>query len=158
MVRGKKPVPVPIKELNGNPGKRPLPDEPQPDRCIPAMPEFLPEEVQRLWFEYAPKLEELGLLTAVDGMSLAFLLLHYHFAAETVAIITRDGLVRTDENGADRKHPLFQVMRDNSMAYLRYAAEFGLTPSSRSRINVAAKPPLSIAEMLAQLIAEDEDN
>ena len=46
--RGRKPTPTAIKELEGNPGKRPLNDaEPKPERKAPPCPKGLEPEAKR---------------------------------------------------------------------------------------------------------------
>jgi len=63
-----------------------------------------------------------------------------------------------DERGLPRKHPLLQVLRDNSTAFRMYAAEFGLTPSSRSRLQIrpVAEQP-SLAEQLFNMAVMDDE-
>jgi P27 family predicted phage terminase small subunit len=152
---GPPPKPTALKKLAGNPGKRALnKSEPQPERVIPAMPRGLPKRAQRFWRDHAAKLEELGVLTAVDGPAFTLMALHYAVALEALEIIQRDvllltdetgapekiirtGLMAVDENGAARKHPLLQVWRENSTAFRQYAAQFGLTPAARARLSIA---------------------
>lgn len=48
--RGRKPKPIAIKELEGNPGKRPLNDaEPKPVRKAPPCPKWLEPEAKKEW-------------------------------------------------------------------------------------------------------------
>ena len=61
--------------------------------------------------------------------------------------IEREGLTLV-VGGATHKHPLLQVFRDNSNAFRAYAAEFGMTPSARTRLHVEEAEQLSLAEML----------
>ena len=70
--RGRKPKPTKLKLLHGNPGKRKINDkEPDPDVCIPDMPDFLSELAVAEWEYIAPKLERLGLLSEIDHAGLA---------------------------------------------------------------------------------------
>lgn len=65
-MRGPKPKPTKLKILNGNPGKRPLPEnEPEPTGEV-VMPLWLSGGAVELWNHYAPELVELGLLTSLD--------------------------------------------------------------------------------------------
>jgi P27 family predicted phage terminase small subunit len=148
-----------LKRLAGNPGKRALNgSEPQPERVVPAMPRGLPKRAQRFWKDHAEKLEQLGLLTAVDGPAFTLMALHYAVALEALEIIQqgvlvldvesgapekvlRAGLMAVDENGAARKHPLLQVWRENSTAFRHYAAQFGLTPAARGRLSIPEPTP-----------------
>lgn len=138
---GPAPKPTALKRLAGNPGKRALPArEPEPERIIPAMPRGLPARARRFWRDHADKLERLGVLTAIDGPAFTMMAIHYDMAWQALEAIKKDGLTSVDENGAVRKHPLLQVLRENSAAFLRYAAQFGLTPSARSRLNIPEPP------------------
>lgn len=134
---GPPPKPTALKLLAGNPGKRTLNDsEPQPERVAPARPRGLPRGAKKFWDAHAEKLEKLGILTEVDGPAFTMMARHWDLATRAAKQIEQDGLTTKDENGAVRKHPLLQVWRENSAAFLRYAAQFGLTPSARSRLNI----------------------
>lgn len=136
-VRGRKPTPTPLKVLRGNPGKRALnAREPKPRPILGEPPAFLDPEAKRLWEELAPKLERLAVGTEIDAPSFAMACTHYVLAVKAARILKREGLSDRDERGLARKHPMTQVLRDNSAAWLRYAEQFGLTPSARSRLTV----------------------
>ncbi len=77
-MRGRPPKPVPIRELEGNPSKRPLPKVPQPSGAAPECPGWLTDEAKVVWDENAAELEQLGLLTSLDGP--AFTALCHWFA------------------------------------------------------------------------------
>ena len=48
--RGRKPTPTAIKELEGNPGKRPLnKNEPKPTKKAPPCPKWLEPEAKKEW-------------------------------------------------------------------------------------------------------------
>lgn len=160
---GRKPKPTNLKRLQGNPGKRKLnKGEPTPERGDgpPDRPYGLATRrptVAKQWDEVAPQLHELGLLTGLDVGALRLMLEHYQVALEALAEMRQqDGtlqLVRTDENGVGRKHPMLQILRDNSTMYLKFAAEFGMTPSSRSRLKVEPQAEqLSLVEQLFQAV------
>ena len=54
--RGRKPKPTAIKELEGNPGGRPLnPNEPRPDKKAPRCPSWLEEEAKKAKEEKGPE-------------------------------------------------------------------------------------------------------
>jgi len=151
---GPAPKPTALKQLAGNPGKRPInDDEPQPDRVAPAIPRGLMALARKFWKAHGPTLEAMGLLTEVDGAAFTMLTIHYQIAWEASQILKDEGLETVDENGATRKHPMLQVLRDNSAMLLRYSREFGLTPSARSRIAVSdPDEELDIGTMLAQVM------
>ena len=72
-MRGGPPKPVAIRELEGNPGKRPIPKVPEPTGAAPERPDWLSADAARAWDENATELENLGLLTGLDGAAFAAL-------------------------------------------------------------------------------------
>src|SRR5918994_921746 len=59
--------PTALKIIQGNPGHRPLnKHEPKPTPGC-KKPSFVKGKCARIWNQYAPELERLGLLTSVDG-------------------------------------------------------------------------------------------
>ena len=149
---GPKPKPTELKRLAGNPGKRPLNDqEPQPEPASARCPHGLSDGAKKFWRKRAKDLIRLGVLTTADVPAFLLMAEHYAIAREARAVIDQEGLRDVDINGLRRKHPLLQVWRDNATAYRMYASEFGLTPSSRSRLRVPApEEELSLAELLFQ--------
>jgi phage terminase small subunit len=111
---GRKPKPTHLKLVQGNPGKRPLNDaEPEPTTGCPK-PKFLKGRAAKIWDEYAPELERIGVLTAVDGHMFA-----------TWCVLAEE--VERDAKG----------MTASRIAQMRaLASSFGLDASSRSRLSV----------------------
>jgi len=81
-------------------------------------------------------MERLRLLTSLDGPAFSMLLLHWFLAVDAARRITAEGLVSKDERELPRKHPLGQVLRDNSQMFGKYATEFGLSPSTRGHLDI----------------------
>ena len=70
--RGRKPTPTAIKELEGNPGKRPLnQNEPKPKKTAPSCPKWLDKEAKKEWRRLAAKMEQMGVLSEVDMAAFA---------------------------------------------------------------------------------------
>jgi len=145
---GRKPEPAALTLIKGNPSKKPLKSCPQPTPIAPKIPPWLPTEAKKRWKEIGPELERLGLLTVVDGLAFSMMLNHYSLAVEAAREIKRirrelrkEGkkqhpLITKDERGLYRKHPLHQILCDHSETFKSYMPEFGLTPSSRSRLSI----------------------
>jgi P27 family predicted phage terminase small subunit len=133
LMRGRKPLPSNVVRLRGNPGKRRLNDaEPRPASRIPACPACLGEEARKEWKRLARELAELGLLTGLDrGMLAAYCQAHALWV-EAVSSIERYGTMVKSPNGYPMQSPYVMV---------RIGAEFGMTPSSRTRIRVGERPP-----------------
>lgn len=157
---GRKPKPTMAKILAGNPGGRPLnAGEPQPEPTNGARPPYrLPTRARRFWLENAPRLEALGLLTEIDLPAFQMMATHFGVAVAAAEVIRAEGIMTQDEHGLERKHPALQVLRDNSGAFRAYAAEFGMTPSSRSRVQGAEpQEQMSLADALFAAVAQEMD-
>lgn len=164
-VRGRRPKPTALKERLGNPGKRPLNDaEPQPQPASTRTPHGMSAGAKKFWRSLAADLVELGVLTAVDVPAFILMAEHYGVARAAVKELTLDSgelkLLVLDQNGMDRKHPLLQVLRDNSSAFRAFATEFGMTPSSRSRLKLAAPEEDDFMALLfgTDVEVSDDDN
>jgi P27 family predicted phage terminase small subunit len=141
-MRGRKPLPSNVVRLRGNPGKRRLNDaEPAPAPVVPACPSCLGDEATKEWKRVAKELGDLGLLTRLDrGMLAAYCQAHALWV-EAVASIERYGTMVKSPNGFAMQSPYVAVANKQVDIMVRIAAEFGMTPSSRSRIRAAGPPP-----------------
>lgn len=132
---GRKPVPTPLKLLRGNPGKRPLnEDEPAPKTKLPPPPTALSEAAKREWRRTGRKLLALGVMTEVDGAAFAAYCVSYTRWLEVTALLAKSSVLIKDGKGRYVINPLLRVARDAQEQYTRALVEFGLSPSSRSRI------------------------
>lgn len=140
-MRGRKPKPVELKILEGNPGKRPLNlDAPVPTQGIPACPSFLSAEAKKEWRRVSKELLAVGLLTVVDRAALAGYCQAYARWKQAEEAIREFGLTYeyTNKNGSTNvvARPEVAIARECLMLIKAFCAEFGLTPSSRSRLTV----------------------
>ena len=72
MARGRRPLPTAVKDLRGNPGKRPRNlNEPQIEVGDPEMPAGLSDAAKQEWDAMVPHLKKMGVLTPVDRSALA---------------------------------------------------------------------------------------
>lgn len=157
---GRKPKPTAVKELEGNPGGRPLNDqEPRPAPAdIDHVPYKLLPKARRFWRDHASRLDALGLLTEVDLPAFQMMATHYAVAVQAAEVIRDDGILTEDEHGLQRKHPALQVLRDHSAAFRTYAAEFGMTPSSRTRVRAEVpEEQMSLADALFAAVAREAE-
>jgi P27 family predicted phage terminase small subunit len=140
-MRGRKPKPTLTRRLEGNPGKRRLNDrEPVPSAGIPECPAHLDDEARAEWFRTAAVLQEMGLLTRADRAALAAYCTVYSRWVQAEAQVQKFGsIVRSPEKGFPMKSPYLTVADQALEAMRKLMVEFGLTPSSRSRIRVAER-------------------
>lgn len=158
-MRGRKPKPVAMKKLAGNPGKRPLgnvPQPPVPDHT-PYVPRHLNDEARREWRRIVKLLMELGLYTEVDRAALAMYCQAWGRWVEAERELAKEGAVLTSCKGNLYQNPRLHVANKAWEQMRRILAEFGLTPSSRSRLVVSAGDrELSLAEVLFADVIDGE--
>lgn len=140
--RGRRPKPTALKILDGNPGKRAIDDEheakPRPVR-FESPPKHLDDEAKREWRRMIRKLAPLGLYTEIDRPALVAYVVAWsrHVDAETK--IREKGLVIDSPNGFPMISPWASIANKAWAQMVRALAEFGMSPSSRTRVK-AEKP------------------
>lgn len=135
--RGPVPQPTRLRVLKGNPSHRPLPqNEPQPRAAMPEMPDHLNAAAQKEWQQVARKLHRSRMLTEIDGELLGLYCLELATLKKAQAIIDRKGFTITTPSGYRQQRPEVGIVNRALEHVLRYGAHFGLTPASRSRIQV----------------------
>ena len=140
--RGPPPKPTVLKLLAGNPGKRPISDrEPKPPAGIPRHPDWLSDEARRVWRRLAPQLKAMKVLTLADRDALAAYCHTYARWREAETFLSKHGLTYPirDEKGNVRclqQFPQVAIARNLLLVLRAYQQEFGLTPASRSRVQV----------------------
>jgi len=135
--RGPKPKPTAIKQLEGNPGKRPLnPKEPKPEKKAPRCPSWLEPEAKKEWRRLAKQMEHLGTLTETDMTAFAGYCQSYARWKEAEEFISKHGTIVKTPSGYWQQVPQVSIAQTNLKLMLRFCEEFGLTPSSRSRISI----------------------
>ena len=146
--RGRKPTPTAIKELEGNPGKRPLNErEPKPAKKAPACPKWLEYEAKKEWRRLAKKMEMMGVLTEVDMAAFAGYCQAYARWKEAEEFISLHGTIVKTPSGYWQQVPQVSIAQTYLKVMNRFAEQFGLTPASRSRIIADAGSKDSSDEM-----------
>jgi P27 family predicted phage terminase small subunit len=124
--------------LRGNPSKKKIRPELKfrKDGTIPAPPRFIGTGLAREeWLRIAPEVHRLGLLTAADLHPFAVYCIAFERWVKAEEQVADDFTIVT-EKGNVIQNPVLGVARRAALDMLRAAAEFGLTPASRSRIAV----------------------
>lgn len=143
-----KPKPTHLKVIQGNPGHYPLNKrEPKPLPAIPLPPLELSPDAMREWKVVSVRLYSAGILSEIDGTALAAYCQAYgrwQQAERSLAIMReRDpisyGLIIKTHKNNIIQNPLVGTANKAMADMVRYASEFGMTPSARSRIK-AEKP------------------
>ena len=151
--RGRKPTPTAIKELEGNPGKRALNErEPKPQKKAPACPKWLEDEAKKEWRRLAKQMEQLGILTQVDMAAFAGYCQAYARWKEAEEFITQHGSIVKTPSGYWQQVPQVSIAQTYLKIMNKFAEQFGLTPSSRSRIIASSESNGSTVDEMEELL------
>ncbi len=131
-----------IKLVTGNPGKRPIRDctsRVQPS--LPSPPDFLSKEALAEWRRVAPQLHDAGVITTLDRAALAAYCQAYgrwkQAESALAAMASSDShqaLTVQTSNGTTIPNPLVGIANKAKADAMRHAAELGMTPAARSRV------------------------
>lgn len=158
--RGPKPLPSNVHFLKGNPSKKTaaqLMDSLQPEIEIPGCPPHLFQEAKKEWKRITPELQRYGLISKLDRSALALycqswaMLVYAEMQLKRAMKIAEekkaaaeargeewaggDGMVVITTNGNMVYSP-YWVMANRAREQVdKFQANFGLSPSSRGRVN-----------------------
>ena len=144
MKSGPKPQHPTLKKLRGNPGQRKLNEDfPKPDPTRPACPRWLDKEAKAEWKRIVPALHEVGMITKVDRTALAGYCSAYSRWRRAEEAL-RDGFtyqyIDTGFKTKEAVKPEVKIAQESLKQVRMFCAEFGLTPSSRGRMQVPDLP------------------
>jgi len=153
-MRGRKPKPTRVKKLAGNPGKRSLnKSEARIPASLPTCPAHLVREAKAEWKRMAQVLYKHGLLTEVDRAALAAYCQAYGRWVKAERMVTKHGMTDWTAHGTLTVSPYVRIARQSMDDLRKLCLEFGLTPSSRSRVTATDMEQMSLAELLFQKTA-----
>ena len=141
-MRGRKPKPSALKMFEGNPGKRALnQNEPKPAVQTPDCPVHLDDEAQAEWNRITPELSTLGLIARIDRAALAAYCQAWSRWVKAEEMLKSTGpVIKSKTTGAIYQNPYLAVA-NRAMKQMRdFLTEFGMTPSSRSRVSSGLPP------------------
>ena len=136
MPPGRKRKPTHLKLIDGNPGKRKLEPAPKVPPQRPIAPSTLSEEARKEWQYVVPRLDEVGMLTKVDRTALEVYCEAVATHREAIGHLRELGILVRGDKGRVVKNPAAQLARDAATTIRLFCSEFGLTPSSRMRMDV----------------------
>ena len=148
MAMGRPPKPTHLKIVQGNPGKRRLPkNELTPPAAEPDAPLHLSDEAAEEWRRVCVVLKAMGILNEADRAALAGYCQAYGRWRQAEGALkamggkdeATHGLIIKTKQGNYIQNPLLGIANKAMADMLRFAGEFGLTPSARARIG--ATPP-----------------
>lgn len=133
--RGPPPKPSKLKKLQGTFRKdRAAPRELVAKPGVPPRPTWLNAEGRAEWERVVPQLQALGILSTIDQSMLADYCTAHALAVNATKKYQREGMT-IKVNGQLQKHPAVKIAQEARSQAARLAGEFGLSPSSRTRIS-----------------------
>ena len=129
--------PTKLELLQGKPGKRPINDaEPDPPTRVPKCPAHLSDAARREWRGITKELKVLGLISRIDRAALAAYCQAYGRWSEAEEEVKRHGLVVKAPSGYPIQNPYLAIANKALEQMHKFLTEFGMTPSSRTRVKV----------------------
>ena len=133
-LRGPAPTPTKILEDRGSWKAKTRPNEPRLPVVRPEMPVGLSATEKKFWHRVCDDLVAIGCAAKVDGAQLERYVRYFLRWRRVEKSIAREGML--DEDGAE--HELLAESHRLNAALQKIEAQFGLTPSARTRLQCAA--------------------
>ncbi|EBQ8223279.1 phage terminase small subunit P27 family [Salmonella enterica subsp. houtenae] len=141
-------TPTHLRLVRGNPSKRPInKNEPQPPKGVPPVPKHFDKQ-GKYWFKrMAEELDAIGVISQLDARALELLVEAYTEYRHHCETLDREGYtyaVYSDDDADEGKkreirmikpHPAAMMKADAWKRLRAMLAEFGMTPSSRSKVS-----------------------
>lgn len=138
---GRRPVPTRLKIIKGTDQPcRIKKNEPKPAADKIEMPEGLSEDGQRHWNIVCKQLQEAKIITNIDVTALAMYCEAYSVWFNANKMIQKHGPVVKDKNGFPVQSPYLMVANKAFDQMRHMLVEFGMSPSSRTRVAATADP------------------
>jgi len=138
--RGPAPTPTSQKLLKGTRKDRLNSAEPQPSSSSPRPPDELDSLARKEWDRLVPILNRMRVLTEADGAALSLYCTTYSQFVDATQELKIHGMLIVTDSGSLKVNPLINVISQCRAMMLKCLAEFGCTPSSRSRIALPEEP------------------
>lgn len=137
MKPGVKPLPDNLKALYGEPNaNRYNPNAPKPSKGRPSCPAHLSTSARTEWNRIAKELYILDLLTQVDRAALAAYCECYGEWVDVCRLLKKQGFTIMTDKGNIVQNPLVGIKHRSAELMHKFLIEFGMTPSSRTRLIV----------------------
>jgi len=143
--RGPKKTPTNILKLRGSRRAEDRPkNQPKPKQGMPKPPDFLQGKALEEWYRKAQMLYEQGTLTLIDDTALGAYCLAYGLMCEALELCQNKktgkmNLIAKTVNGNFVQYPALGIYRTALRDMMKFAAEFGMTPTGRTGINIPEK-------------------
>ena len=137
---GRRPKPTQLKVVGGNPGHRPInKNEPKPKAATNRAPNGLSKDALKHWHTVAKQLSAAKILTELDKPALILYCEAWARWREATNQVGERGMLVKSPSGYPMQNPYLAIANKAFEQMQKMLVEFGMTPSSRSRIQVSAE-------------------
>jgi len=160
--RGPAPEPAALKLVKGNPGNvatHRLTEALRPKVEIPDCPSYLLPDAKKEWYRITPELKKLHIVSQIDRSALAVYCQAYATwvqAQKKLKALGVDGLVDATPSGYQQMSAWYTISTRASDQMHKYLCEFGMSPSSRSRIQANVCVNMDLFDNLNDQPADNE--
>ena len=156
---GRPPKPTALKRLEGNPGKRPLNDQEPRFAELPTKtpPKWLDTIARREWRRVYDELVRNGLLTKCDSAALEAYCDAYSTMVRAGTVLNVKDFIFKTNTGYIAQLPHVNIKNQAASLVRQFCQEFGMTPSSRSRLKIGQESDEAEDPMEAILAGRQPD-
>lgn len=139
--RGPQPKPTMLKVLDGNPGKRRIPDEPKPTTPL-AVPAVIKKTkgAEREWKRVVASMPD-GFFADADAPVLTTYCLSWCLYNKAIETIEAEGMFAKGSTGQEVLHPAVTAVQKQAEQIIKTSDRLGMSPAARSRLEVQAVDP-----------------
>ncbi len=112
-------------------------NEPMPSNDLVAMPDYVLGDAVAIWQEMEQRLKSVGLLTNLDIDALAMYCISRARYEKAIKKLAEEGELHVTPNGLQQASPWLSIANKAHEQMTKKGAEFGLSPSTRSGVEVA---------------------
>ena len=129
--------------------RRPNRPDGSPPAKLPTCPAHLIGEARKEWFRIGRQLVTYGLVTEVDKAALAAYCQAWARWVEAEEQLSKFGTVIKSPNGFPVQSPYLPIANKALEQMTRLLVEFGMSPSSRSRVEIRPQPAAAPSDIAA---------
>lgn len=137
MPAGRPRKPTKLHVLHGNPGKRPLNNDPEPEVKIPEPPEIVKGDAREEWNRICAELLALGLVSNLDRTALTLYCKAWARWKKAETELETQAEVVKAPSGYPIRNPWLDIANKEFDKLCRILTEFGMTAAARSRIHAS---------------------
>ncbi len=139
-MRGRKPKSFAMKQLSGNPSKKPLKSPPKGREGRMLCPGWLDQEGKRQWGIVTKQLRAMGILVQCDTAIIGAYCWTISRLKTAKEHIKEFGITIPTGTGGFRKNPSVSISEKCIDALRQLTGELGLSPGARERLSITPPP------------------